>query len=216
MIILLNEAAATGPKPAPRAGMRWRRLAQIALAAGFGLLSPSAARSADQSAAGACVAFFHRSMSVTHVMSAPNMELFRMPGRLTIQVSGDTSHSLSQDRMIGLAATVTGTGCKYTLTGLSASAFGGQPVFSTTGFLMPRGDEPQNNETNYYITGPMPGKIEVEGVAFYPVGSPHFAVEQLSRRALKLSYSGQFQEFGTDEEPKHIHYQAVLQAFSGQ
>lgn len=216
MIVLLNQASATGPKPAPKGGIRWRLLAQIGLAAAFGSLSPSAARSEDQPAAGACVAFFHRSMSVTHVMSTLNMGLFRMPGRLTIQVSGDTSYSLSQDRTIGLAAMVTGTGCKYTLTGLSASAFGGQPVFSTTGFLLPRGDEPQENETNYYIVGPMPGSIEVEGVGYYPIGSPHFAVEQLSPRALKLTYTGQFQEFGSPREPRRIRYEAVLQAFPGQ
>ena len=176
---------------------------------------PAATAQSEDQPARACATFFHRSMSVKHLMSAPNMELFQVPGRLTIQVGGDVSYSLSQDRTIGLAATVTGTGCKYTLTGVSASAFGGQPVFSTTGFLLPRGDEPQENETNYYITGPMSGSIEVEGVGYYPIGSPHFAVEQLSRRALKLTYAGQFQEFGSPREPRRIRYEAVLQAFPG-
>ncbi|RST85709.1 hypothetical protein EJC49_14310 [Aquibium carbonis] len=203
-------------RQAPGTARRKKALPLIALASAFAALPASPARPEQASPVRACVTFFERGMAVKHVMSAPGIELFQVPGRLTIQVAGDVSYSLSQDRMIGMAAMIAGAGCKYALTGLSASALGGQPVFSTTGMLLPRGDEPQNDETNYYITGPMPGSVEVEGVGYYPVGSPHFGVEQLSRSALKLSYSGQFQEFGSDEQPRLIHYEAVLQAFSEQ
>ncbi len=162
-----------------------------------------------------CLAFFKK-IAISPRITTPELALFQVPGSVSIQVQGDVMETITRSPPIGMAVSVHPTGCQFTLTGLSAAPLGGQPVFSATGMLAARSDEPQPDETNYYVTGPMPGSVEVNGVAYYPLGNAQFSVDHLSESGFSLSYSGLFQEFGAVRNPRRIQYRAVVEALPPQ